>query len=213
MFDRKLVPTNRCRTWVSLESHTELRIWVWISLANKCNIFVTLGLDCNRVDRSQNGTCNAELLSKSPHQEKVYSPRLLNQRVRNSQQRKWEILRNPLLKIKSTSILFNAALNNAIVSRGISSLKLSEISSNESGKNWKTKICQTEKKQIQSIISTNYALYFAVSFVSWRLADRYGELILVNGMHFVNRERYRENKNKCMDCLSGQKKYLCVKVI
>ena len=118
-----------------------------------------------------------------------------------------------LLKIKSTSILFNAALNNAIVSRGISSLKLSEISSNESGKNWKTKICQTEKKQIQSIISTNYALYFAVSFVSWRLADRYGELILVNGMHFVNRERYRENKNKCMDCLSGQKKYLCVKVI
>ena len=51
---------------MSLESHTELRIWVWISLANKCNIFVTLGLDCNRVDRSQNGKCNAELLSIKP---------------------------------------------------------------------------------------------------------------------------------------------------
>ena len=66
MFNGKLVPTNRCRTWVSLESHTELRIWVWISSANKCNIFVTLGLDCNRVDRSQNGTCNAELSSIKP---------------------------------------------------------------------------------------------------------------------------------------------------
>ena len=62
VFNRKLVPTNRCTTWVNLESHTELRIWVWISLA-KCNIFVTLGLDCNRVDRSQNRTCNAELSS------------------------------------------------------------------------------------------------------------------------------------------------------
>ena len=41
----------------------ELCIWVWISLANKCNIFVTQGLDCNRVDRSQNRTCNAELSS------------------------------------------------------------------------------------------------------------------------------------------------------
>ena len=39
---------------------------MWISLANKCNIFVTLGLDCNRVDRSQNGTCNAELSSIKP---------------------------------------------------------------------------------------------------------------------------------------------------
>ena len=58
MFNRKLVPTNRCRTWVNLKSYTELWIWVWISSANKCNIFVTLGLDCNRVDRSQNGTCN-----------------------------------------------------------------------------------------------------------------------------------------------------------
>ena len=65
MFNRKLVPTNRCTTWVNLESHTELRIWVWISLP-KCNIFVTLGLDCNRVDRSQNGTCNAELSSIKP---------------------------------------------------------------------------------------------------------------------------------------------------
>ena len=36
------------------------------SLANKCDIFVTLGLDCNRVDRSQNGTCNAELSSIKP---------------------------------------------------------------------------------------------------------------------------------------------------
>ena len=62
VFNRKLVPTNRCTTWVNLESHTELRIWVWISLA-KCNIFGTLGLDCNRVDRSQNRTCNAELSS------------------------------------------------------------------------------------------------------------------------------------------------------
>ena len=58
MINRKLVPTNRCRTWVNLKSYTELWIWVWISSANKCNIFVTLGLDCNRVDRSQNGTCN-----------------------------------------------------------------------------------------------------------------------------------------------------------
>ena len=66
MFNRKLVPTNRCRTWVSLESPTELRISEWISLANECNIFVTLGLDCNRVDRSQNGTCNAELSSIKP---------------------------------------------------------------------------------------------------------------------------------------------------
>ena len=39
---------------------------MWISSANKCNIFVTLGLDCNRVDRSQNGTCNAELSSIKP---------------------------------------------------------------------------------------------------------------------------------------------------
>ena len=66
MFNRKLVPTNRCRTWVNLKSYTELWIWVWISSANKCNIFVTLGLDCNRVDRSQNGTCNAELSSIKP---------------------------------------------------------------------------------------------------------------------------------------------------
>ena len=51
---------------MNLESHTELRIWVWISSANKCNIFVTLRLDCNRVDRSQNGTCNAELSSIKP---------------------------------------------------------------------------------------------------------------------------------------------------
>ena len=65
VFNRKLVPTNRCTTWVNLESHTKLRIWVWISLA-KCNIFVTLGLDCNRVDRSQNRTCNAELSSIKP---------------------------------------------------------------------------------------------------------------------------------------------------
>ena len=61
MFNRKLVLTGRCRTWVNLESHTERRIWVWISLANECNIFVTLRLDCKRVGRSQNGTCNAEL--------------------------------------------------------------------------------------------------------------------------------------------------------
>ena len=79
-----------------------------------------------------------------------------------------------LLKNKSTSILFSAALSNAIVSRGISSLKLTEMSSNGSWKNWKIKICQTEKKQIQSIISTSYALYFAISFVSWWLVDRYG---------------------------------------
>lgn len=118
-----------------------------------------------------------------------------------------------LLKNKSTSIFFNAALSNAIVSRGISSLKLSEISLNGSWKNWKIKIYQKEKKQIQSIISTSYALYFAVSIVSWWLADCYGELILVDGMHFVNRERYRENKNKCLDCLSGQKSSLCVGVI
>ena len=39
---------------------------MWISLANKCDIFVTLGLDCNRVDRSQNGTCDAELSSIKP---------------------------------------------------------------------------------------------------------------------------------------------------
>ena len=51
---------------MSLESPTELRISEWISLANECNIFVTLGLDCNRVDRSQNGTCNAELSSIKP---------------------------------------------------------------------------------------------------------------------------------------------------
>ena len=44
----------------------ELSIWVWISSANKCNIFVTPGLDCNRVDRSQNGTCDAELSSIKP---------------------------------------------------------------------------------------------------------------------------------------------------
>ena len=44
----------------------ELCIWVWISLANICNIFVTQGLDCNRVDRLQNRTCNAELLSIKP---------------------------------------------------------------------------------------------------------------------------------------------------
>ena len=37
-----------------------------ISSANKCNIFVTLRLYCNRVDRSQNGTCNAELSSIKP---------------------------------------------------------------------------------------------------------------------------------------------------
>ena len=66
VFNRKLVPTNRCTTWVNLEPHTELRIWVWISLANKCNIFVTIRLDWNRVDRSQNGTCNAELSSVMP---------------------------------------------------------------------------------------------------------------------------------------------------
>lgn len=117
-----------------------------------------------------------------------------------------------LLKNKSTSILFNAALSNAIVSRGISSLKLSEISSNGSWKNWKIKIHQKEKKQIQSIISTSYALYFAVSFVSLWLADRYGELILADGMHFFDCECYRENKNKRMDCLSGQKSSLCVEV-
>ena len=51
---------------MNLESHTELRIWVWISSAYKCNIFVTLGLDCNRVDRLQNRTCNAELSSMKP---------------------------------------------------------------------------------------------------------------------------------------------------
>ena len=39
---------------------------MWISLASKCNIFVTLGLDFNRVDRSQNGTCNAELSTIKP---------------------------------------------------------------------------------------------------------------------------------------------------
>ena len=44
----------------------ELCIWVWISLANICNIFVTQGLDCNRVVRLQNRTCNAELLSIKP---------------------------------------------------------------------------------------------------------------------------------------------------
>ena len=37
--DRKLVPTNRCRTWGSLDSHTKLRIWVWISLADKYTDF------------------------------------------------------------------------------------------------------------------------------------------------------------------------------
>ena len=52
--------------WTNLESHTELLIWVWISSANKCNIFVTLGLDCNWVDGAQNETCNAELLSRKP---------------------------------------------------------------------------------------------------------------------------------------------------
>ena len=62
----KLIPTNRCRMWTNLESHTELLIWVWISSANKCNIFVTLGLDCNWVDKAQNETCNAELLSIKP---------------------------------------------------------------------------------------------------------------------------------------------------
>ena len=51
---------------MNLESHTELRIWVWISSANKCNIFVTLILDCKRVHRSQNGTCDAELSSIKP---------------------------------------------------------------------------------------------------------------------------------------------------
>ena len=51
---------------MSLESHTELRIWVWISLANKCSIFVTLGLEFKGVDRLQNGTCNAELSSIKP---------------------------------------------------------------------------------------------------------------------------------------------------
>ena len=66
MFNRELVPTDRCRTWVNLESHTKLRIWVWISSANKCNIFVTLVLDCKRVHRSQNGTCDAELSSIKP---------------------------------------------------------------------------------------------------------------------------------------------------
>ena len=39
---------------------------MWISLANKCNILVTLRLDCNRVDRSQNGMCNAELSTINP---------------------------------------------------------------------------------------------------------------------------------------------------
>ena len=39
---------------------------MWISLASKCNISVTLGLDFNRVDRSQNGTCNAELSTIKP---------------------------------------------------------------------------------------------------------------------------------------------------
>ena len=47
-------------------SSLELRIWMWISLVNIYNIFVTLGLDCNRVDRSQNKTCNAELSSVKP---------------------------------------------------------------------------------------------------------------------------------------------------
>ena len=37
-----------------------------ISLASKCNIFVTLGLDCNRIDRSQNGTCKTELSTIKP---------------------------------------------------------------------------------------------------------------------------------------------------
>ena len=49
------------RSWISHRI-----IWVWISLASKCNIFVTLGLDFNRVDRSQNGTCNAELSTIKP---------------------------------------------------------------------------------------------------------------------------------------------------
>ena len=39
---------------------------MWISLASRCNIFVTLGLDFNRVGRSQNGTCNAELSTIKP---------------------------------------------------------------------------------------------------------------------------------------------------
>ena len=99
-----------------------------------------------------------------------------------------------LLKNKSTSILFNAALSNAIVCRGISSLKLSEISSNGSWKNWKIKIYWKEKKQIQCIISTNYALYFAASYVRWWLAALYGELILADRIHFFDRERYREQE-------------------
>ena len=49
----RLVSTNGCRTWANLESDAELRIWVWNSLTNKCNIFVTLGLDYHRVDRSR----------------------------------------------------------------------------------------------------------------------------------------------------------------
>ena len=52
---------------------------MWISLANKCNILVTLRLDCNRVDRSQNGMCSAELSTINPEssesiQSKIIEP-------------------------------------------------------------------------------------------------------------------------------------------
>ena len=77
---------------MNLESHMELRIWVWIYSANKCNIFVTLRLDCKRVDRSQNGTCDIELSSIKPEsresiQSKITEPacaEFLATQVRNS---------------------------------------------------------------------------------------------------------------------------------
>ena len=57
-------------------NRTELRVWVWISTANKFDIFVTLRIDCNRIDRSQNGTCNAELEPESREsiQSKITEP-------------------------------------------------------------------------------------------------------------------------------------------
>ena len=41
-------------------------MWVWISVANKCNNVRNLKLDWNIIVRSWNGTCNAELSTIKP---------------------------------------------------------------------------------------------------------------------------------------------------